>query len=113
MRTLAGGLPYIEGLTVVGIQMRPGRRGERPTVIVTQQDQSGELIHVIEGPVDQVEEVIRRQPGDVHRSESTRTPHDYVDDPAGGLRRTLRVLTLTGKLPVDSLNALVRLATIR
>jgi hypothetical protein len=36
-----------------------------------------------------------------------------VDDPAGGLRRTLRVLTIAGKLPVDSLNSLARVATIR
>jgi hypothetical protein len=113
VRTLQGGLPYIEGLPVVGVQMRPGTRGERPTVIVTQQDASGELIQAIEGPVEQVNEVLRRQPPDVHSSEPTRTPHDYVEDPAGGFRRTLRVLTIAGKLPVDSLNALMRLATIR
>jgi anti-sigma factor RsiW len=113
IRTLQGGLPYIEGLTVVGVQMRPGSRGERPTVIVTQQDASGELIHSIEGPVAQVNEVLHRQPGDFHSSEPTRTPHDYVEDPSGGFRRTLRVLTIFGKLPVDSLNALMRLATIR
>ncbi len=113
VKTLAGGLPYIEGLSVVGVQIRPGDRGERPTVIVTQSDSNGELIYAIEGPVDQVNQVLRRQAKDVHSSDATRTPPDYVDDPAGGLRRTLRVLTIAGKLPVDSLNALVRVATIR
>lgn len=113
IKTLSGGLPYIEGLTVVGVQMRPGKRGERPTVIVTQQDGSGELIQSIEGPVDQVEEVLRRQPKEVHTSEASRTPSDYVDDPARGLRPTLRVLRIAGKLPADSLNALVRMAVMR
>jgi len=113
VKTLAGGLPYIEGLPVVGVQIHPGDRGERPMVIVTQQDANGELIHAIEGPVDQVNQVLRRQSGDVHSSDATRTPPDYVDDPSGGLRRTLRVLTITGKLTVDSLNALARIATIR
>ena len=80
---------------------------------MTQEDPSGELIYAIEGPVDQVNQVLRRQPKDVHSSDVSRTPPDYVDDPAGGLRRTLRVLTIAGKLPVDSLNALARVATIR
>lgn len=113
VRTLQGGLPYIEGLPVVGVQMRPGTRGERPTVIVTQQDANGELIQAIEGPVEQVNEVLRRQPTDVHSSEASRTPSDYVDDPVRGLRPTLRVLRIAGKLPEDSLNALVRLAVMR
>ena len=113
VKTLAGGLPFIEGLTVVGVQMRPGKRGERPTVIVTQQDGSGELIQSIEGPVDQVEDVLRRQPKEVHGSEASRTPSDYVDDPVRGLRPTLRVLRIFGKVPADSLNALVRMAVMR
>lgn len=113
IKTLAGGLPYIEGLAVVGVQMRPGKRGERPTVIVTQQDGSGELIQSIEGPVDQVDDVLRRQPKDVRTSEASRTPSDYVDDPARGLRPTLRVLRTFGKLPEDSLNVLVRMAVMR
>lgn len=113
IKTLAGGLPYVEGFTVVGVQMRPGKRGERPTVIVTQQDGSGELIQSIEGPVDQVEDVLRRQPKEVRISEASRTPSDYVDDPARGLRPTLRVLRIFGKLPEDSLNALVRMAVMR
>ncbi len=113
VKTLAGGLPYVEGLPVRGVQIRPGERGERPTVIVTQEVSGGELISAIEGPVDQVNQVLRRQAKDVHNSDATRTPPDYVDDPAGGLRRTLRVLTIAGKLSVDSLNALARVATIR
>ena len=38
---------------------------------------------------------------------------DYVPEPDGSVRRNLRILAVTGKLSVDSLNALVRMATIR
>jgi hypothetical protein len=113
VRTLAGGLPYIEGLAVIGVQMRPGTRGERPTVVVTQQGAGGDLVYAVEGPVEQVEEYVRRQPRDFQSSEATRTPPDYVDDSSGGLRRSLRALKITGKLPADSLNALARVAAIR
>ncbi|MGQ0703064.1 MAG: anti-sigma factor family protein [Gemmatimonadales bacterium] len=113
IRTAEGGLPFIEGLTVVGVLLRPGAPGERPTVIVTQQDARGEVIQSIEGPVEVVEDVLQRQRPDIHVSERARTTPDYVPEPDGSVRRNLRILAITGKLPVDSLNALVRVATIR
>ena len=113
LRIAGGGLPFIEGLVVVGVLMRPGASGERPTVIVTQQDPLGELVQSIEGPVDEVDGVLRIHEPDVNVSERVRTPPDYVEQLGGGLRRTLRMLAITGRLPADSLNALARMATIR
>ena len=113
LRIAGGGLPFIEGLVVVGVLMRPGASGERPTVIVTQQDPLGELVQSIEGPVDDVDGVLRNQDPDFNVSERVRTPPDYVELPGGGLRRTLRMLAITARLPADSLNALARMATIR
>ena len=105
-------LPFIEGIPVVGVMFQPGAPGERPTVIVAQQDQNGEVIQSIEGPVARVNELRMRQSSDVHASDVARTAPDYVDGP-GGMHRALRVLTVIGRLPVDSLNALARMATIR
>ncbi|HEV8613032.1 MAG TPA: zf-HC2 domain-containing protein [Gemmatimonadales bacterium] len=114
LRIAGSGLPYIEGLTVVGVLMQPGAPGERPTVIVAQQDQSGEIIQSIEGPVAKVSELLQRQgTPDMHASEAARTPPDYVESPGGGMRRALRNLIVAGRLPVDSLNALARMAAIR
>lgn len=105
------GLPYIEGMLVVGVLLKAGEGGERPTSLVAQQDPSGELITSIEGPMTQVLELLKSQ--GVHASELTRTPPDYVSAPGGSTRRVNRVLTVTGRLSADSLNALARLATIR
>ena len=111
---LAGsGLPYIEGMPVVGVLVQPGAPGERPTVIVAQQYVGGDVIQSMEGPVAKVNELLQRQSApDIHASEPARTPPDYVDGPAG-VHRSLRILAVTGRLAVDSLNALARSATIR
>jgi len=108
------GLPYIEGMLVIGVLLRPGEGGERPTSLVAQQDPSGELVLSIEGPLAQVMEIVKSQGApEIHASEWTRTPPDYVPAPGGATRRINRVLTVTGRLSADSLNALARLATIR
>ena len=114
LRIAGSGIPFIEGIPVVGVMLQPGAPGERPTVIVAQQDQNGEVIQSIEGPVAKVNELLARQATpDMHSSDAARTPPDYSEQPGGGVRRTLRILTVTGRLPVDSLNALARVATIR
>jgi hypothetical protein len=108
------GLPYIEGLLVVGVLLREGAPGERPTAMVAQQDASGEVILSIEGPATTVDQMIRDQASpEVHSSEVTRTTPDYVSLTGGGTRRVNRVLAVTGRMSVDSLNALARMATIR
>jgi hypothetical protein len=109
-----GGLPYIEGLLVVGVLLHPGAAGERPTALVAQQDPSGEIILSIEGPTDKVSALVRSQATpELHASEVTRTTPDYITVPGSPVRRVNRVLAVTGRLSVDSLNALARLATIR
>jgi len=108
------GLPYIEGMLVIGVLLRPGEGGERPTSLVAQQDPSGELVLSIEGPLAKVMEIVKSQGApEIHASEWTRTPPDYVPSASGATRRINRVLTVTGRLSTDSLNALARLATIR
>jgi hypothetical protein len=114
LRIAGSGLPFIAGIPVVGVLFQPGAPGERPTIIVAQQDQNGEVIQSIEGPVAKVTELIQRQgTPEMHSSDAARTPPDYVEAQSGGMRRALRVLRVTGRLPIDSLNALARVATIR
>ena len=82
-------------------------------VIVAQQDGSGEVIQSIEGPAAKVAEMLERQSmPDVRSSNLTRTPPDYIDD-RGTVRRTNRMMAVTGRLTVDSLNLLAKVATIR
>ncbi len=108
-----GTLPMIEGLPVIGVLLQAGNVGERPTVIVAQQDPSGEVLQSIEGPVGKVTELLRRPAvPDLNSSEPTRTAPDYLDGP-GGARRSLRLLTVTGRLPADSLTTLARAISYR
>lgn len=114
LEKVGSGLPYIEGMPVIGVLLREGEPGERPTSLVAQQDPSGEIVMSIEGPVARVAEVVKSQNSpDVHASEWTRTPPDYLVGPGGLTRRTNRILTVTGRLSVDSLNSLARQAAIR
>ncbi|NOT09263.1 MAG: zf-HC2 domain-containing protein [Gemmatimonadales bacterium] len=113
LQIAGSGLPFIEGLPVIGVLVHAGTYGERPMVIVAQQDPGGDIIQSIEGPVGKVLEVLQRQAAsDIHMSEPARTAPDYVDGPAG-IRRANRMMLVTGRLSVDSLNALARVATIR
>lgn len=113
LKIAGSGLPFIEGMPVIGVLLKPGTGGERPTVIVAQQDGTGEVIQSIEGPVAKVFELLQRQSApDVFASSASRTPPDYVED-GGVTRRGIRILTVTGRLTVDSLNALAKVATIR
>jgi len=113
LQIAGSGLPFIEGMPVVGVLLQPGAPGERPMVIVAQQDGSGEVIQSIEGPVTKVTELLQRQSmPDVRSSALTRTPPDYVDD-HGAVRRNNRMMAVTGRLTVDSLNTLAKVATIR
>lgn len=113
LRIAGSGLPFIEGMPVIGVLLQPGAMGERPTVIVAQQDGTGEVIQSIEGPVAKVFDLLQRQSApDVFASTASRTPPDYIEE-RGVTRRGIRILTVTGRLTVDSLNALAKVATIR
>jgi hypothetical protein len=113
LQIAGSGLPFIEGMPVVGVLLQPGGPGERPMVIVAQQDGSGEVIQSIEGPATKVTELLERQSmPDVRSSSLTRTPPDYIDD-HGAVRRNNRMMAVTGRFTVDSLNTLAKAATIR
>ncbi len=110
-------VPRIAGLPVVEVQMQRVGPEERPLVMVAQQDPSGKIIRTIEGPVQRVAELlageIARSEGAVHTSEPARSAPDYVGASTGSPRRSIRVMTVAGRLDADSLNQLARSLTQR
>jgi len=110
-----GNLPRIDGLPVVDVQVQPTVGDARPLVVVAQQHPSGRLIKTIEGPEEQVSALVDAQQGAgrFNASSATLTPPDYLVDANGRTRRGLRVAMVTGGLPADSLDALVKTITLR
>ena len=105
---VSGGLvPRVSELPVAQVQLR--RTGDgRPLLLVTQTDPSGERIYTIEGPVDQVADLISAQlrtGSGFGSSEPSRSLPDYVNV-NGYVQRTSRVLAVVGRLSPESLNAL-------
>ncbi len=110
-----GNLPRIEGLPILEIQLQRGNGDERPTVVVYQQHPSGKVIRTIEGPMERVEELVARHSAQnlgLHASQPDLTPPDYLGD-GGTNRRVLRIVTVTGLLPADSLNALAKTIALK
>ena len=111
-----GNLPRIEGLPILEIQLQRGSRDERPTVVVYQQHPSGRVVRTIEGPMDRVEELVARHSAQnvgLHASQPDLTPPDYLGDGGAAARRVLRIVTVTGLLPADSLNALAKTIALK
>ncbi|MGE0556072.1 MAG: zf-HC2 domain-containing protein [Gemmatimonadales bacterium] len=110
-----GNLARIDGLPVVDVQVQPTVGDARPLVVVAQQHPSGRLIKTIEGPEEQVSALVDAQQnaGRFNASSATLTPPDYLVDASGRTRRGLRVAMVTGGLPADTLNALVKTITLR
>jgi hypothetical protein len=107
--TLTGGhLPRIQGLPVVDVQIQSAASDERPIVVVVQQHPSGSVIRTIEGPVERVNSLVEEGSRRFSASAVTFTPPDYLTTATGEARRGLRILTVTGTMPADSLNALAR-----
>jgi len=110
-------VPRIPGLPVTEIQLQRMGPDERPLVMVAQQDPAGQIIRTIEGPVERVAELlsgeIARSQGAVRTSEPARSLPDYVGASTGTPRRSIRVMTVAGRLEADSLNHLARSLTIR
>jgi hypothetical protein len=113
----AGNVPRIDGLPILDIQLQRGLGDQRPIVVVAQQHPSGRILRTIEGPIERVEELLEKQATrmavPLQASWPATTPPDYLGDGAGSARRGLRMLTVTGALPVDSLNAMARSIEIR
>jgi hypothetical protein len=110
---LAGGtLPRIEGMPVVDIEVQRGLADERPLVVIAQQHPSGRIIRTIEGPIARVSALVDRQLSQQASRMKASTPSytepDYIAEGTELPRRGIRVMTVTGNFPTDSLNALVR-----
>ncbi len=111
-------LPRIEGLPVLEVRVQQRSPEERPLVIVTQQYPGGETVRTIEGPVEAVASLVTQQidvAGTEWRtSDPTRTPPEYIGTAGGSLpRRSIRAMTVIGRLPADTLNALRRRLALR
>ena len=101
-------VPIFPDYPVVQVLLRQASGAGRPLLVVTQQQPGGDRIHTVEGPVEEVADLVATQltPGvGLKSSEPSRSPPDYVES-AGSVRRTSRVLAVMGRLAVDSLNAL-------
>ena len=55
------GVPHIDGLPVVQVQIQNGERGSRPVMVVAQQLSSGQVIRTIEGPATDVSQMLSRR----------------------------------------------------
>lgn len=107
----AGNLPRIDGLPIVDIQLQRTGNDQRPLVVVSQQTAKGEIVRTIEGPDQQVQELVAKQAArraSFRASIPEYTQPDYLEDGTSGVKRGLRMLTVTGSLPTDSLNAMAR-----
>ncbi len=101
-------VPIFPDYPVVQVLLRQASGAGRPLLVVTQQQPGGDRIHTIEGPVEDVADLVAAQltPAvGLKSSEPSRSPPDYVES-AGSVRRTSRVLAVMGRVAVDSLNAL-------
>jgi anti-sigma factor RsiW len=100
-------------LPVESIRMRPAGELERPLLEVTQRRPDGDLLITVEGPVAEVVGVVsdHRRRG-WNSSTPSRSLPDYLEED-GAPRRTSRVVTVIGKLPADSLNALAQAVVVR
>ena len=105
-------LPYIDGLPVVQVQVQTSEQGKQPLMVVAQQLSSGEMIRTIEGPTNDVSQLLARrtmtdpQPGS---GITASTPNDSEHaDRTMAMQRGDRMLVITGALPSDSLLAMIR-----
>lgn len=104
-----GNLPRIGGLPVLDVQIQRSAGDARPLVVVSQQHPSGRVIRTIEGPVERVAALVEGEAGRrFNASAASFTPPDYIAEQDGTTRRGLRILTVTGAIPADSLNALAQ-----
>lgn len=108
-----GSLARVAGLEVSSVRLHASASGGRPTFMIRQQLADGRPVWVFEGPVDDVTPVNQiLQASGIAMSMLSRTHPDYVG-PDGQMTRTVRIVTVVGHLPVDSLNALMGKVKLR
>jgi anti-sigma factor RsiW len=104
-------VPHIDGLPVMQVQIQSGERDSRPVMVVAQQLSSGQVIRTIEGPVNDVSQMLSR-----HAMADVDTVLLMGDSAALGADASHamaiqvgdRMLAITGNLPSDSLRAMIR-----
>jgi len=110
-------VPRVVGLPVLEIQVQRVSAEERPLIMVAQQNRGGGIVRTIEGPAERLAELlageISRSNGAIQTSQPVRSAPDYVGAASGQPRRTIRVMTVAGRLDVESLNQLARTLTVR
>jgi hypothetical protein len=104
------GVPHIDGLPVLRVQVQATDQGSRPLMVVAQQLSSGQLIQTIEGPAADVSQFLSRRTGTspdgkLAVSVSEATPGA---DQTMAMQLGDRMLAITGALPSDSLRAMIR-----
>ncbi len=108
-------IPYVEGLPVLQVQLQNCNCNENPLVAVDQQLATGEMIRTIEGPLDEVSDIISKQ-SETPRPENSARQEEIQrrnGEAIMAVRRGNRMLAITGRLSSDSLKALIKLMRAR
>jgi hypothetical protein len=107
-REASGGkLAHLEGLETSAVRLQPSTVGGRATVLVRQTLPDGRAVWVIEGALEEIEQVYKLlDAGGLNFSTSQRGRPDYIG-PEDAPIRTTRLVTVASFLPVDSLNRLL------
>lgn len=111
-------VPRLRGLPVVEVQIQTIGPDQRPLVMVAHLDRSGRIVRTIEGPVELVADLvgveIERSRGTVRSSSPVRSAPDYYGgSDAAAPSRSIRVVTVAGRLESDALETLVKTVTLR
>ncbi|MES2306242.1 MAG: zf-HC2 domain-containing protein [Gemmatimonadota bacterium] len=112
--TLAhGSIARLEGYAVAAVRIQRSASGGRPTFLVRHQLPDGRSLWVVEGQVDEVGPVHQLlEASGLSMSIPLRAKPDYVgtdEEP----KRTIRMVTIAGYLPSDSLNAMMGKLTLQ
>jgi hypothetical protein len=99
----AGAIAHLEGIPVNAVRLQPSEVGGRPTAMVRQLLPDGRAVWVVEGAVEELDQVSRvLQASGLTLASPRRARPDYV-----GTERTTRMVTVASYLPADSLDALL------
>lgn len=100
----------IDGLPVMQVQVQQARESKKSIMVVAQQLRSGEMIRTIEGPVNDVSQLLARRgpPAAAPTSFVSAGPSASNGDGVMAMQRGDQLLAVTGRLPSDSLRAMVR-----
>lgn len=107
-REASGGqLAHLEGLEATAVRLQPSTVGGRATALVRQLLPDGRAVWVVEGALEELEQVYRLlEASGLRFSTTQRGRPDYIG-PEDAPIRTTRMVTVASFLPVDSLNSLL------